>query len=162
MFDYPFCVMKPPTSNSSLNLLHSFLVILVFSPSAYHPFSFLSATLPSSSLRNIFNIFPILFRSIFLACTGSSVPAQDGIAHNPSTSCTKTGPLHLGQLSSPCHALPKMLCPHLFNLWLEFSRKHFGPSHFLASSCFCCFFRISYNDVCRTPLRPMLLCLPFC
>ena len=59
------CAMKPSTLNSSLSLLHSIPVTFFFSPSAFHPFAFLSHTLLSSSLTMIFNIFPYSCVSFF-------------------------------------------------------------------------------------------------
>ena len=47
---------KPPAANSSLSLVHSFLVTL-FSPSSFHPLALLSST-PSCIFRMIFNMFP--------------------------------------------------------------------------------------------------------
>ena len=83
MIHNSFCAMKPPSSSSSLNLLHSFLVTHHLSPSTFHFSSFLSGTFPSSSLRSIF-IFQCSFVSLFSG--GSAASAPDATEHDPSTS----------------------------------------------------------------------------
>ena len=61
----PFCAMKPPSSNSSLNLLYSFLLMLL---SFLHQFSILYRSFPGplfffSNLSSLFSILPYSFVS---------------------------------------------------------------------------------------------------
>ena len=96
--------MKPPTSNSSRSLSHSFLVTLFFT---LH-FSILSHFwLVSFPLRVLG--FAYSFVSIFLCCIDSSNLVPNDIAHNPNTSCTKLRPHHFGRLSSLYRVLQRAL-----------------------------------------------------
>ena len=65
-----FCVMKPPSSNSSLSLIHSFLVTLLFSPSTCYPLALLSGTSPSCNLSIVFRYFhhPPYSLASFFSC----------------------------------------------------------------------------------------------
>ena len=114
--------MKPPTSNSTRNVLHSFLVTLLFLPSIFHPLASLAGTL---GFR--FNICPKTFVLIFYGLPqsinfGPTLLSRMTIsAPDQCFSTSFHSPHHI--VSSTCNFL------HLLNLC------------FLASSCTCCLFR---------------------
>ena len=82
--------MSHPTSNHSLSLLHSFLVVLIvyFCP------------LPCSlQLKHYFQPF----------YSGSPISAPSGTARHPNTSCTTLRTHDSDQPLSPCHIIPHAL-----------------------------------------------------
>ena len=91
-------------SNLQLRILPSaswyfFIFLLQLSLPTLLPF--LSGTFPSSSVRIRRNILHVLSCP---SCTGSSALPTRSSAHCPSTSYTRPESLHLGPLSSLCHA----------------------------------------------------------
>ena len=124
--------MKPPTSNSSLDLLHFLLVTLLLSPSLVHPFALPSGTLPSARLLN--NIFRTLSCLCSLACSGSSTSVPDGTVHNPNTFCTKASPFGYTLRTVSCPL--KCALSSYFSLWLESFTSRLGPSHVPGNSIF--------------------------
>ena len=120
IFHDPCWTRKPPTSNSSRYLLHSFLVTFLLGPSIFRPLAFLVGTSPHQGLILRFNIFPYSFVSIFPAYIDSSIWVPFFVAHNLSTFCTqrhrltttlmhdtwRRGPVHAPTALShslPCH-----------------------------------------------------------
>ena len=122
--------MKHPTSNSSLNLLHSFFVTLLFSPS---PLPYFSISVRHFSFFLLGDYFLAFARALscpsFLARDGSSASVPDGSAHDLDTFCTTPRSRHLGPLFLPCHVLPDALF-FIFSKCGWCPPNHLLPSHF--------------------------------
>ena len=125
-----FCAMKLPSSDCSLNLLHSFLAPLLFVSLNVPSFSIPVRDLPSFSPGELSATFSHVHSCpSFLVCSGSSTSAPNGIEDKTNTSCTRQDPRHVGQLFLPCHVLPHELFHHLSNLVLNSISTHVKPSH---------------------------------
>ena len=149
--------MKPPTSNSSWSLLHSFLVTLFFALqfSIFH--HSWQRPSPLQELKFVVASFHVLSYPSSPACIDSSMLVPFFAANNQNTFCTVLMLLYYGPLFLPCMSRPpKRVWPHLPSLCLEFSLHLSLYLHVTAASS------ASHTPIlacCRTPLRPMLLCL---
>ena len=135
------------------NLLHSFLVALLFSPSTLHPLASLSCTFPSCTLR-IFQHFPYKVASF-----SSGLQRHEAYSEH-FLHLTKPSPFGSTLLtvlfSSDCSF------SHLFSLELNYMHIHFGPSHFPGIFIFLLFLPASRATVSAggcTPLGGMFLSL---
>ena len=152
-----FCAMKPPTSNSSWSLLHSFFVTLFFALqfSIFH--HSWQRPSPLQELKFVVASFHVLSYPSSPACIDSSMLVPFFAANNQNTFYTVLMLLYYGPLFLPCMSRPpKRVWPHLPSLCLEFSLHLSLYLHVTAASS------ASHTPIlacCRTPLRPMLLCL---
>ena len=152
MFHNPFCAMKHPTSNSSLNPLHSLLATLLFSPSTSRPFAFLSGLPSFFKLEDSFQQVSVLF-GVF-----AFWPATVDQLHH-----TKASQFGCTLRTMPCPL--KCALPHIFSLWLESFSYNLGPPNLLDIFTLSLLLphlmlRYVFAAVCR-PLRAMLLSFHF-
>ena len=119
----------------------------------FSSFSIPVQNLSSSSLRIICSICPCFVR-VFLFWFASihqlwsqKVPRTTRTLSAPNESLS----ISVLSLSSPCHALPNVLCS-IFSAYVWNPVQAISDPHmFLACSCCCCFFRFSCNEMCLLP-----------
>ena len=117
------------------------------------PFDFPSSrilfrTLSSSRTAIRFHIFQYIFVSIFLTYIGSSMLVPSFVAHNPSTSCTRSRLLSVHPLFSTCRVLPHVMYPIFPPCAWSLPSTTLVLHIVIASSCFCYTFHISYTGTC--------------
>ena len=144
IFHKPFCAIIPPISNSSHNLLYSFLVILFFVLPSF------TSLLPwQGSCRLQEPVFVSTFcRPLLcpraLACSHSSIWVTFSASHSPSIFCTRSKLLPACQFFASDRVLPSIAFPTFPNS----SSDIWSQCMFLACSCTCCLCRISCNEIC--------------
>ena len=82
-----------------------------------------------------------------IAMTSHQMGAHIFLVHNPNAFGTRLMSLHFDPLFSPCRAFPHVICPSVCLV-----SSHIHSSFASHTPIFVC---------CRTPLRSLLLCLPF-
>ena len=115
-------------THTSLGLLHPFPVTLLFPPSTFHPFTFLSGTLPPSNWRNIFNTV----RTHSCLFWPASVHQ---LRHQTAPRITRTLPVPYQRLAIWVHSPNtvvsfQMRIVHVFKWWLKSLSSCRGLPHF--------------------------------